>query len=77
MQTIESRIFLVPKPDQREALLKRMSEEWPRSPGLHLSLSDVQSRSELESTTCSDLLSVLVDLDVIRRADDGTYFTAA
>lgn len=77
MHTSESMIVLVPKPDRRESLLQQMSDEWSKSPQLRLSPTEVQHRWQLESSTCSELLNVLVDLKVITRSEDGTYHAAA
>jgi hypothetical protein len=77
MNSSESRIVLVPKPDLREHLLEQMREEWGRSPHLRLTPGEVQDRWQLEPSTCRDLLSVLVDLRVITRDEDGRYSTAA
>lgn len=77
MNSTESMVVLVPKPDRRESLLEQMSEEWSKSPNLRLSSSEVARRWQLESSTCSDLLNLLVDLKVIIRSDDGTYHVAA
>lgn len=77
MNTSEAMIALVPKPDRRETLLQQMREEWSRTPQLRLSPAEIETRWMLESSTCSDLLNVLVDLKVLARSDDGTYHVAA
>jgi hypothetical protein len=77
MNSSESMIVLVPKPDRRESLLQEMSAEWSRTPQLRLSPIEVQHRWQLESSTCSELLNVLVDLKVLTRSEDGTYRTTS
>jgi hypothetical protein len=77
MNSSESPIVLVRKPDLRENLLQQMREEWSRSPQLRLTPRQIQDRWHLEPSTCSDLLTVLVDLRVIERGPDGTYCSSA
>jgi hypothetical protein len=77
MNSSEPAISLVPKPDLRESLLQQMREEWSRSPQLRLTPGEIQDRWQLEPSTCSQLLNVLVDLRVIARGEDGTYSAAA
>jgi hypothetical protein len=69
-------ILLVPKPDHRGELLRQMSEAWSTSPALRLTRGEIQSRWQLEASTCSLLLSLLVDQKVIARNDDGSYVAA-
>jgi len=77
MDTGEPTIVLVPKPDRRESVLQQMSEAWSGIPALRLSPQDVQVRWSLDASTCYQLLDTLVDLKVITRNEDGTYWTAA
>lgn len=78
MNTSESiaSIVLVPKPDHRGALLREMSEAWTSSPELRLSPIEMQDRWHLDASTCSELVSLLVDLKVIARDADGSYVAA-
>jgi hypothetical protein len=77
MNSLESTISLVPKPDRREDLLTLMTREWSDSPELRLTLADIGQRWQLDSSTCSDLVDVLLDLRVIVRAADGTFRAVA
>lgn len=77
MHTGEPTIVLVPKADRRESLLQQMREAWSDQRALMLSPHDVQVKWSLDASTCYQLLDTLVDLEVIRRGEDGTYWTAA
>jgi hypothetical protein len=77
MDTTESTITLVPKADRRVVLLEEMQEAWSRAPDLRLSRIDVERRWQLDTSTCSELLELLVDRRILARTEDGCFVAAA
>jgi hypothetical protein len=62
-----------PQPNPRAAIMERIRGEFREMPGLTLTLAQAVRLWSLDRSTCSDLLSQLVDTGFLTLRGDGAF----
>jgi len=62
-----------PTPDPKAAIAERIRSEFREMPGLALTLAQAGRLWSLDASTCSEVLSCLVDAGFLARRPDGAF----
>lgn len=65
------------QPDQKAVIAERVRGEFREMPGLSLTLAQAQRLWSLDTSTCSEVLSQLVECGFLSRRADGAFCRAS